>query len=91
MGFGGDRGDGAVAAHRAQDIDRDLFGGVAAALIEARDPGGTFSAWAPRMMLVRVIGVLIRPGQMVVTPILCRRISMRRASEKPNTANLVAE
>ena len=43
----------------------------------------------PRSRLLRVIGVLISPGQTAVTPTPCGRNSMRSYSERPSTANLV--
>ena len=45
---------------------------------------------SPRFREFIVMGVLMIPGQTVVTPMRCRRISSRSASENPKTANLVA-
>lgn len=91
MRFGRGRRDRAVAPHRAQDVHRDTLELVAATLVEGPHPDGARVGVGPAGDVVRVIPVLIAPGQTAVTPILCGPSSMRKASVKPNTANFVLE
>ena len=49
------------------------------------------SAARPRARALRVIGVLMIPGQIAVTPMPCGWSSSRSASLSPRTANFVIE